>query len=62
MARRMCNPFFAGFRVARSGIGRYGCAAMTRQSIEAAIKVFLVALVLAFLWICWRVLQLLGVV
>jgi hypothetical protein len=61
MARRMCNPFFTGFRVARAGTGRYGCAAMTRQSIEAAIKVFLVALVLTFLWTCWRVLQMLGV-
>lgn len=34
---------------------------MTRQSIEVAIKIFLVALVLAFLWTCWGTLQLLGV-
>lgn len=33
---------------------------MTRQSIETAIKVFLVALVLTFLWTCWQVLQQLG--
>lgn len=57
----MCKPFFIRFRIAGSGVGRYGNADMTRQSIEAAIKVFLVALVLAFLWTCWRTLQLLGV-
>jgi hypothetical protein len=33
---------------------------MTRQSIEVAIKVFLVALVLTFLWTCWKTLQLIG--
>lgn len=56
----MRNPFFAGFHIAGAGMGRYGCAAMTRQSIEVAIKVFLVALVLTFLWTCWQVLQQLG--
>jgi hypothetical protein len=57
----MCNLFFQRFRVAGAGWGRYGCAAMTRQSIQNAIIVFLVALVLTFLWTCWRTLQLLGI-
>lgn len=34
---------------------------MTRKSIETAIIVFLVALVLTFLWTCWKTLQLLGI-
>jgi len=57
----MCNPFFRRFRVAGWGWGRYGSGDMTRQSIEAAIKVFLVALVLTFFWTCWRTMQLLGI-
>jgi len=57
----MCNPFFYGFRVAGSGRGSYGSGDMTRQSIEVAIIVFLVALVLTFLWTCWKTMQLLGI-
>jgi hypothetical protein len=34
---------------------------MTRKSIEAAIKVFLLALVLTFLWTCWKTMQLMGI-
>jgi len=54
------KSFFGGFRVAGGGMEGYGWAAMTRQSIEVAIKVFLVALVVTFLWTCWKVLLLLG--
>ena len=58
----MCNTFFSGFRVAAGGPGGYGCVAMTRTSIEVAIKIFLAALVLTFLWTCWQTLLLLGVI
>ena len=34
---------------------------MTRTSIEAAIKVFIVLLVLTFLWTFWKTLQLMGI-
>lgn len=35
---------------------------MTRSSIEACVKVFVVALVITFLLTVWRVLGMLGVV
>lgn len=56
----MCNLFFQRFRVAGAGWGGYGCRIMTRTSIETAIKIFIVALVLTFLWTCWKTLELMG--
>jgi hypothetical protein len=35
---------------------------MTRTSIEACIKLFIVALVAVFVYVLWHVLQMMGVV
>lgn len=41
--------------------GDYRSAAMTRKSIEACAKVFIVALSLVFAWALWRALGMMGV-
>jgi len=55
------QSLFASISRCRAGDVRVWKPRMTRQSIETAIKVFLLALVITFFWTCWKTLQLLGI-